>query len=182
MRLSRPHAPASAGNDAPCIDERAATRGRISTECGDAHAGSKSASSVRAPAWRTFTAKRRDQGRARWLVHPAAFVAGSDAPLIGERAATRRRIATEGGDAHAGMKREAQRGGRRRCARRCESAAFAFKPRERDLTSGTSKRVWRQLERRERVRETDQLAPRMRTALLDGTGQAFRVAPPYTTA
>jgi hypothetical protein len=37
--------------------------------------------------------------------HPpsAAFVAGNDAPLIGERAATRGRIAMEGGDEHAGV-------------------------------------------------------------------------------
>jgi hypothetical protein len=37
--------------------------------------------------------------------HPAAFVAGNDAPLISERAATRGRIATEGGDAHAHVRR-----------------------------------------------------------------------------
>jgi hypothetical protein len=36
MSVSHPHAPASvAGNDVPLIGERAATRGRIATECGD---------------------------------------------------------------------------------------------------------------------------------------------------
>ena len=35
---------------------------------------------------------------------PHAAVATNDAPLIGERAATRERIATEDGDDHAGLK------------------------------------------------------------------------------
>jgi hypothetical protein len=35
--------------------------------------------------------------------HAAAFVVHHDAPLIGERAATRGRGATEGGDEHAGV-------------------------------------------------------------------------------
>jgi hypothetical protein len=52
--------------------------------------------------------ERRDQGRARSSVHPVAFVAGTDAPRIGERAATRGRIAMEGGDKHV----------------RCEASAF----------------------------------------------------------
>jgi hypothetical protein len=39
-----------------------------------------------------------------WRPHAAAFVAAHDAPLIGERAATRGRSATEGGDAHADAK------------------------------------------------------------------------------
>jgi hypothetical protein len=34
--------------------------------------------------------------------HAPAFVASHDAPLIGERAGTRGRIAMEGGDEHAG--------------------------------------------------------------------------------
>jgi len=43
-----------------------------------------------------------DQGRARssMTTHAAAHVASRDAPLIGERAATRGRGATEGGDEH----------------------------------------------------------------------------------
>jgi hypothetical protein len=42
MSVSRPHAPASAaGNDAPLIAERAATRGRSETEGGDEQAGVK---------------------------------------------------------------------------------------------------------------------------------------------
>jgi hypothetical protein len=36
--------------------------------------------------------------------HPSASVAHRDAPLIDERAATRRRTATEGGDSHAGAR------------------------------------------------------------------------------
>jgi len=47
--------------------------------------------------------RRRDQGRARSsITHSAAFLAGHDTPLIGERAASRGRTVTEGGDAHAG--------------------------------------------------------------------------------
>jgi hypothetical protein len=42
--------------------------------------------------------ERRDQGRARLSVHPSAYVAGHDAPLIGERAARRGRCAMECGD------------------------------------------------------------------------------------
>jgi hypothetical protein len=37
--------------------------------------------------------------------HPSAFVAHHDAPLIGERAATRGRSATGGGDERAGVRR-----------------------------------------------------------------------------
>jgi hypothetical protein len=49
--------------------------------------------------------ERRDQGRARsTMTHPAASIAGHDAPPIGERAATRGRSATEGGDERAGAK------------------------------------------------------------------------------
>jgi hypothetical protein len=35
--------------------------------------------------------------------HAASAVAANDAPLIGERAATRGRVATEGGDEHAAL-------------------------------------------------------------------------------
>jgi len=48
--------------------------------------------------------ERRDHGRARSSVHLAACVAGHDAPLIGERAATRGRRATASGDERAGAK------------------------------------------------------------------------------
>jgi hypothetical protein len=64
----------------------------------------ESALSVRAPAPRTVPpanvphrnarGEQRDQGRARASVHPSASVAGNDAPLIDERAATRGRVAT----------------------------------------------------------------------------------------
>jgi len=37
--------------------------------------------------------------------HPSTFIAGNDAILIDERAATRGRGATEGGDEHDGVKR-----------------------------------------------------------------------------
>jgi hypothetical protein len=36
--------------------------------------------------------------------HAAAYVAGHDAPLIGEHAATRGRVAMEGGNARAGVR------------------------------------------------------------------------------
>ena len=43
--------------------------------------------------------ERRDRGRARaWTTPTATFVAGNDAPLIGERAGTRGGCAMEGGD------------------------------------------------------------------------------------
>jgi hypothetical protein len=105
--------PASPGNDAPLISERAASRGRIATEGGDEHAGEK----------RALSRPRRDERgmcfvrkygihtvslavaepRAAWgwtSVSPAP----NDAPLIDERAATRRSIAAEDGDEHAGGK------------------------------------------------------------------------------
>jgi hypothetical protein len=51
--------------------------------------------------------KRREEGRARSSnTHPsAAFVADNNAPLIDERAATRGRSATEGGDERVGAKK-----------------------------------------------------------------------------
>jgi hypothetical protein len=48
--------------------------------------------------------ERRDQARARSSVHSSASVARNDTPRIGDRATTRGRIATEGGDGHAGAK------------------------------------------------------------------------------
>jgi hypothetical protein len=78
--------------------------------------------SVRARASRTVTpvavpnrharGERRDQGRARWsMTHPSTFVAGNAARFIGERAATRGRIATEGGDERALASRTGSNGG-----------------------------------------------------------------------
>ena len=58
--------------------------------------------------------------------HPSAFVAANDAPLIDERAATRGRSATEGGDERAGAKAR---------------YPFALQPREPDRTAGTVTRV-----------------------------------------
>ena len=85
----------AAGNDAPLIAERAAARGRVAPEGGDE--ALKIALSGRAPALRTVTranvsqrsarGSQRDPGHA--TAHPSAFVAGNDAPLIAERAATR---------------------------------------------------------------------------------------------
>jgi hypothetical protein len=49
--------------------------------------------------------------------HASAFVAGNDAPLVGERAATRGRSATEGGDERGGVK---------------DRSPFAQQPREPD--------------------------------------------------
>jgi hypothetical protein len=53
--------------------------------------------------------ERRDQGCAPSSVHPTDFAARNDLLLLGERAATRRRRATEGGD-----EREVWRGAIRR--------------------------------------------------------------------
>jgi hypothetical protein len=120
VRVSRPHSAAHvAANDAPLIDERAATRGRGATECGDGHAGAKRALSVRTAPSRTGSnggqresfvwqsaephcPRRPDEHFASALARP---LAGSDAPLIGERAATRGHFATEGGHERAGVKR-----------------------------------------------------------------------------
>jgi hypothetical protein len=53
---------------------------------------------------RNARAERRDPGRARSSVLSPVSVARHDAPLLGERAATRGRVATEGGDEHGGEK------------------------------------------------------------------------------
>jgi hypothetical protein len=98
MSVSRRTQPPSvAGHDAPLIGERAETRGRSATKV-----------AMSAPA-----ANDHDQGRARSSMtsrpmsiapaHTAAPVTVNDAPLIGERAATRGRITTKGGDVHIGV-------------------------------------------------------------------------------
>ena len=113
MSVSRPHSPAFvAGHDAPLIGERAATRGRSAMEGGDEHAGAKSA--IRSRSSLANRIERREprrvgghsiaedavstEPRCRGDIsrpHPIAFVAAAAAPLIGERAARRGRIATE---------------------------------------------------------------------------------------
>jgi len=70
------------------------------------------------------------------MTHSVAFVAPNDAPLIGGRAATRGRNGTEGGDAHAGVKRR---------------YPFELQPREPDRAAGASTR-WRPVDRRKRAR------------------------------
>jgi len=106
MSISRPHATAFvARNDASPIGEGAATRGRRATEGGDERAGARRALSVRDP-----TLQRLAQPHCPndWInlsrPHPPAVVARHDAPLIGERAATRGRVATEGGKERGGAK------------------------------------------------------------------------------
>jgi len=110
MRVSRRHSPAFvAGNDAPLIGERPATRGRSATEGGDARAGLKmrypSSSSSRPTEARwhirlvvaagctsnasTATPAASDATRGTLARYPSAVVAGHDAPLIDERAAAR---------------------------------------------------------------------------------------------
>jgi hypothetical protein len=111
MRVSRRHSPAFvAGNDAPLIGERPATRGRSATEGGDARAGLKmrypSSSSSRPtearwhirlvvaavapPTLQPQRPRRATRPGARTLArYPSAVVAGHDAPLIDERAAAR---------------------------------------------------------------------------------------------
>jgi hypothetical protein len=103
-------------NGAPLIAERAATRGRVVMEGRDEHAGAERAWSVRAPTCRT-PLRRTTRPGTRTLVadlrawglderpRAALLVAGNDAPLIDEHAATRGSSATEGGDEHAGAKR-----------------------------------------------------------------------------
>ena len=70
--------------------------------------------------------------------HPPAFVAGNDALLIGERAATHGRIATEGDGAQAGAMRD---------------HPFELQLREADRTAGTTTRL-------AAVRPTDAGAPK----------------------
>jgi hypothetical protein len=61
MSVSHPHSAASiAGHDAPLIDARAGSRGRIATGGGDEHAGVK-----RSSPRRYARGERRDQGRTR---------------------------------------------------------------------------------------------------------------------
>jgi hypothetical protein len=69
--------------------------------------------------------------------HAPAHVAGNDAPLIGERAATRGRSVMEAGGEHTGVK------GRH---------PFVLQPREPDRPAGTSTR-WRPLDRLKRLGE-----------------------------
>jgi hypothetical protein len=103
---SHPHSPASA---APMMCRSSANApqraGASQRKGGDERGGVRHASSVRDPVlWqprsRTFRAGATSVPRP----HAAAFVAGNDAPLIDERAARRGRIATKGGDEHAGVK------------------------------------------------------------------------------
>jgi hypothetical protein len=105
-------------DDAPLIGERAARRGRNHGD--DEYFGVKSSSSVRVPASRTppptprdryARGKRRDRD-ARPSVYLSVFVANNDAPLIGERAATRWRRAMDGGDEGAGVANLSRRNAR----------------------------------------------------------------------
>jgi hypothetical protein len=117
-RLSVHRSACVAGNDVPLIGERAATRGRSATEGGDEHAGMRRTLSLRASApgdwigttgtstcWRVperfetparpndatrdAHGPRRPQRPSGLNTFASAFVAGHDAPRIGERAATR---------------------------------------------------------------------------------------------
>jgi hypothetical protein len=86
MGAWRPHVAAFvAGNDAPLIDDRAATRGRIAIEDGDEHALPQPPM----PNTGTPRGEGRDQDARRWSTHSSASIAANDAPLIGERAAAR---------------------------------------------------------------------------------------------
>jgi hypothetical protein len=133
------------------LDKRFATApptsiaGRDATEGGDEHGGVKSTSAVRAPASRTGpnggTVSRgppcdRRGAYAKPSTQPnppfAARVCAAPsspahaAPLIGERAGMSGRIATEGGDEHAGVERR---------------YAFALQPREPDRAARTVTRL-----------------------------------------
>ena len=87
------------------IGERAATRGRVAMEGGDERGGANGGYSFALqPLEPDRPAEPRAVGGAalpegldeRFASAPVLFVAGNDAPLIGERAATRGRSATEG--------------------------------------------------------------------------------------
>jgi len=118
MSASRPHPPAPiAGNDAPLIGERVTTCGRSEAESSDERAACEAGvislcSSPREPdrtAWTMSRWRPPEPHRPRdWISarrpHKAACVAGHDAPLIDERAATRGRSATEGSDERGGVK------------------------------------------------------------------------------
>jgi hypothetical protein len=87
----RPHRDSAvARHDAPLIDERAASRRRTATEDGDERSGA--------------TRRIRSSSRLANRIEPrnldefVGYYAPHDAPLIDERAATRGRVATEGGD------------------------------------------------------------------------------------
>jgi hypothetical protein len=91
-----------AGSDAPLIGERA-QRGRIAMEGDDERGGGNSTLLVGAPAWRTPAANDATRDAHACRTH-ARLHRRNDAPLIGERAATRRRSAMGCGDAHVGVK------------------------------------------------------------------------------
>jgi hypothetical protein len=100
-----------AGNDAPLIGDRAATRGRCATEDGDEPPVLKSALSIRAPASRTASNSRHRESfnaaggaalpEGGWMnasrPHSAAIVAATTR----RSSANARAHATEGGDEHA---------------------------------------------------------------------------------
>jgi hypothetical protein len=105
MSVPCQHPPASiSGNDAPLIGARAATLGRGATEGGDEHGG------VRRALIRSSSGSSEPlcpMGLAEYFASaPGPSVARHHAPLIDERAASRGRAATEGGDEHAGAKME----------------------------------------------------------------------------
>ena len=100
------HAGASvAGNDAPRIGERAASRGRGAAEGGNECAGLKGAIRSRSNFLAVAT-PHRPSGSDEGFAPAAASFAGNNAPLIGERAPQRGGVARRGGgDEHAGTMR-----------------------------------------------------------------------------
>jgi hypothetical protein len=126
-----------AGHDTPLIAERAA---RAATEGGDERTGARRDQFQRQFA--NARGERRDQGarssradRRMW----DGMRAGGDAPLIDERAATRGRLATEGGDEAAGACRQTTRawlpGDRRSAAAAAATSMRAGIARSRSIDS-----------------------------------------------
>jgi len=104
MSVSLPYPAACvAGNDAPRVNERAATRGRVAMEVAMSTATPKMESPAppREPE-RPRRTTRPGTAHGRQYTRPPSLP-GIDAPLIGERAATRGRNATESGDEGAGV-------------------------------------------------------------------------------
>jgi hypothetical protein len=73
-----------AGNDAPLVGERAATRGRSATEGGDEPVRCERRHPL-ALQFASARGERRDQGRAHSSVRSAVHFAHHDAPFVGER-------------------------------------------------------------------------------------------------
>ena len=106
MSVSHPHRSACIAGQRRAA-HRTASRGRSATESGYAHRCEKALSDRAAgPLTRSTAGGRTSRGDWTGVSRSnlAACVVGNDAPLIGERAATRGRCTTASGDEQAGTK------------------------------------------------------------------------------